>query len=290
MQCEAYSSGHVSGSLCEPLCTKKEILLKKCIGHHGVKLEVLKMDWNGEEMIMKTFRPLGWKNGLASDHFKGTSRTSEVSKSLFMKEANETIFNSILGGTHAENTQRFLEKLFSECDLHGDGVLGPQEQAMCWALIQTEEYVLYSVLDECNGAVPAVRGVCGNVFAVGYASPLSKKIMVASWSLRAKVALSLLEMLVSLENTPYGTLHMCDVHESNYGVWFDSEDRPFAQAIDLDSTWFGPRVSAVKFDTIRDQPCNNDSGCDFIRCHVRCNESTGTCSDEVASNNLQVRL
>lgn len=48
----------MAGSICEPLCIRKEIKFRNCLGH-GVKLHVLETEWNGDTVVLKTPRPLG---------------------------------------------------------------------------------------------------------------------------------------------------------------------------------------------------------------------------------------
>ena len=38
------------------------------------------------------------------------------------------------------------------------------------------------------------------------------------WSLKARLAVAILELVQSIEQTPYGTLYLCDVLEDNVGL------------------------------------------------------------------------
>lgn len=58
LQCQNYSKGLISGSLCGPLCDTKEIQFDKCLGH-GIKLHVLRAIWKGNRVILKTPKVLG---------------------------------------------------------------------------------------------------------------------------------------------------------------------------------------------------------------------------------------
>lgn len=75
-----------------------------------------------------------------------------------------------------------------------------------------------------NSAMPEVLGTCGNMFAVQFApsAPFLEFHVdwaeVRDWGFRARLALALLEMIESLEETEMGTLYLCDVQESNFGV------------------------------------------------------------------------
>ena len=110
-----------------------------------------------------------------------------------------------------------------ECDVHSDGVLSYWETITCWQLISTDEYILYSLLHD-NSATPSVYGACGNMYAVEYAT--SQPFLgvqtslsdVRSWDFRAHLAAAMLDMVEAFEDTIYGTLYLCDVQESNFGV------------------------------------------------------------------------
>ena len=284
----------MTGSLCEPLCVTEDVHFQKCVGDHGVKLQVLQAEWKDKVMILKTFRPFGWKNRVDDDS-NDTNMMMDLTRDQFIAQANATLFNGILGRTHSELTIQLLKDIFAECDLKGDGILLSNESEPCWGLVQTEEYVLYSLLKE-NDVIPKIYGVCGTMFAVEYIRPLTSEKYVGfesilagrrPWKLRANLALGLLDMIESLEETPYGTLYMCDVKEANYGIT-EKEDGLIAKPIDLDYTWFGREVSAVKFDwLVRDKTCKG-TGCDFMDCQVGCNSTAETCSNVVITNNLQV--
>lgn len=284
----------MTGSLCAPLCSK-DIHFHSCIGNHGMKLEVVKVDWGGKEMILKTFRPWGYESGTAVSSFEGNN--GKVTKKEFIKQANETLFNGMLGRRHSPTVDRVLEKLFMECDLHGDGLLSHKEVISCWGLIHTGEYVIYSLLNSSVN-VPDVYGVCGNMFAVEYATVFTSDQYVGyesilvnrrPWNLRVKLALALLDLVEALDNTPFGILHMCDVKEANYGI-VHRKDTFTAKAIDLDSAWFGSRISTKKFEPLPEGGCQKDADCELLYCHVHCNISTGRCMDEVLSNNLQASV
>ena len=52
-QCRDYASGVVGGSLCEPLCVRREVEFVRCLGH-GVKMHVLQAQWAGNTVVLKT--------------------------------------------------------------------------------------------------------------------------------------------------------------------------------------------------------------------------------------------
>ena len=113
-----------------------------------------------------------------------------------------------------------------ECDVGSDHFFSYHEAISCWQLGLNDEYVIYSLLQD-NPAMVDVYGACGDVYALQYVptEPLlgySLSLMDGrSWSFRAELAVALLDMVEVLEDTQYGTLHLCDFQEPNFGVVSD---------------------------------------------------------------------
>ena len=197
---------------------------------------------------------------------------------------------NLAGGREVVNTLETVERVFSECDVLGDGRLSYSEALVCWSLLETDEFVLLSLLRGAS-AVPDIYGVCGNMYATQFASSqtlLDRELAVLdgrTWSLRARLAISLIEMVASLETTPYGTLYLCDVKGPNFGmVRHHGNSQLTAKAIDLDLSSF--ETISNRFEHHRQKECLIDSDCSFVDCRIAC--SKGTCSGPVISNNLQV--
>ena len=138
-------------------------------------------------------------------------------------QANLSVFYNIAGRTYTSRTTEVLNEVFTECDVGQDGILLFDESIACWELVETGEYMLYKMLRDSTAAL-YVYGTCGNMYAVqfadaepymGYKTSLSE---TRPWSLRARLAVAILELVESIEQTPYGTLYLCDVQEANFGV------------------------------------------------------------------------
>ena len=116
-----------------------------------------------------------------------------------------------------------LDEIITECDVGGDGILLLPEATACWELRETDEYMLNMMLKDSSATLD-VHGTCGNMYGIqyadaepfmGYKTSLSE---ARSWNLRAQLAIAILELIESIEHTPYGTLYQCDVHEANFGI------------------------------------------------------------------------
>lgn len=282
--------GKVTGSLCEPLCVSREIQFKRCLGH-GVKLHVLEAEWNAHTIVLKAPKGLGSKRARA--HLKSVGMKFDLTKENFIQNACATISSNVAGEKHpgaSEAIMKLVEDILEECDYLHDGVLGNSEALTCWQLLETDEYVIYSLLQGREG-IPDMYGVCGHMYAVQYA-PSEPYIRPESssdrqeWELRARLALGLLDMIESIEHTPFGTLYLCDVQKPNFGV-VRREDRLVAKAIDVDISFFQSQLeSMVRFEV--NESCTKDSECKVINCEVPCDVATGKCSGKLVSNNLQV--
>ena len=116
-----------------------------------------------------------------------------------------------------------LDEIFTECDVKNDGIFLSTEALACWEFIHSNEYIIYMLLRD-SGVIPEVYGTCGNMYGVQYidAGPYIGCMTCSSddrtWTYRAQLAIAILELIEKLEHTPYGTLHLCDVHEGNFGL------------------------------------------------------------------------
>ena len=138
-------------------------------------------------------------------------------------QANLSVFNNIAGRTYTSRITEVLNELFTECDVGQDGILLFDESIACWELVETGEYMLYKMLRDSIAALD-VYGTCGNMYVVQFADAEAYMGYKTSgsetkpWSLRARLAVAILELVESIEQTPYGTLYLCDVQGANFGV------------------------------------------------------------------------
>ena len=116
-----------------------------------------------------------------------------------------------------------LEDIVAGCDVQADSVLHDHELVICWQLITTPEYVRFALLQGHSG-IPDLYGNCGPMYAVQFVNPkpfLGYETVDAdkrSWKYRVQLSLAILDMIESVEETPYGTFHICDMQEANFGI------------------------------------------------------------------------
>ena len=58
LQCQNYSKGLITGSLCSSFCDTHELQFEKCLGH-GIKLHVLRAKMKGNKVVLKIPKKLG---------------------------------------------------------------------------------------------------------------------------------------------------------------------------------------------------------------------------------------
>ena len=231
------------------------------------------------------------------------SWSSHLTQEKFLRKANITLFKRVFVGskTNAQSLVKLLsESVAAECitehHMSNGQKLRNIEALNCWQLVASEEYIITSLM-QGKPHIPELKGVCGDIFAVEYVAPLNSDQFLGinsvlssqrSWNFRVRLALALLDVIEFAEETPYGTLHCCDVKESNFGV-VEQDDELVVKMIDLDGSWFGPVISSLMFEArISNRTCKHNSDCNFDACHVECNTTSGTCSNKLLSNNLQV--
>ena len=77
-------NGAVTGSLCEPLCVRREVEFVRCLGH-GVKMHVLQAQWGPNTIVLKTPKPLGDK--MATLHLERPGKyMRKITKEEFIRE------------------------------------------------------------------------------------------------------------------------------------------------------------------------------------------------------------
>lgn len=284
LQCVNYTKGLTSGSLCYPLCTD-EIKYKECLGH-GVKPHVLRTNWQGKDIILKVKRELHERRVV---HHLTELQPSMLNRKYFDLVANLSFINYILDINNLVD-KKIFDYLYTEC-AGTDGILSYQEMWHCYALLESDEFLL-SVLLKDSLCVPKLYGICGHVFGVEYfpvemLEALPRLIVdERTWSTKAKLGLAMLDMVKRLDETPYGTFYLCDIQFTNFGV-LKLKSSIIVAPIDVDIAWLAPQMKQVMKGESRVN-CSSDDDCHFISCMGRCDRTKKKCDPNSYSNNLIV--
>lgn len=81
------------------------------------------------------------------------------------------------------------------------------------------------------------------------------------WENRARWALA----LQSLEDTPYGSFHLCDIKKDIIGI-VEGQKGMIAKALDVHTSRFGDALTY----RVRNRSCKNDADCSLGHCLVEC--------------------
>ncbi|XP_047293255.1 divergent protein kinase domain 1C isoform X1 [Homo sapiens] len=224
--CQDYQGGTLAGDLCEDLCVAGELLFQRCL-HYNRGKKVLQADWRGRPVVLKSkeeafssFPPLSL---LEEEAGEGGQDMPEAE--LLLMVAGEV--KSALG----------LELSNSSLGPWWPGRRGPRwrgQLASLWALLQQEEYVYFSLLQDLSPHVLPVLGSCGHFYAVEFlaaGSPHHRALFPldrapgAPGGGQAKaisdIALSFLDMVNHFDSDFSHRLHLCDIKPENFAIRSD---------------------------------------------------------------------
>ena len=211
----------------------------------------------------------------------------------FIKIINRTLSMELFAGKDFPKREA-LDKLFDECDINTDRNIHFNEAASCMRIFGSEEYIFYLLLHGTQG-IPEIYGTCGNLFAVESSPAVRLRAPgfvqnPKTWQKRAKIALSMLDMVEAFEKTQYGTLYLCDVQEINFGVTERSDGTYEVLAIDMDISFFEKQMHYMAIQQAKaKKKCQKHEDCDFMSCWSECDMEQNICKPELYSSNLQVR-
>ena len=281
--------GSTGGSFCNDLCSSYVVKGAECLGH-GVKDDVVLLHLKQRKVVLKSVRAK--VDSMVQSGLQSVDPHMEHSISVLEIHVRNAL--SFIGvEATAEDTSLVEKAISKECDVDGNSKLSYSELTICLQLAFTEEY-LFSLLLEGNPAVPVVYGTCGAQLAVEYidTNPFGRKwhvspyvTAVGSWQERAEMAIAFLDLVESIEHTPYGVLYLCDVQTSNFGLEKLDYGRYRAVAIDLDISFFEKAMAAI---VVQQDICSSDEDCDFISCKSKC--VNGYCTKRLHSSNFQVSI
>ena len=288
-QCQQYFDGRINGTYCGRLCSPVHGTTSvRCpSSHNGEKDKVFFVNQNGYDVVLKA-------NSKFLHHAvkKALERLRDAQIHSLLINFNvilEKAISAVLFHGQKNIPPNILQDIARECDYDVNGVVSTQEALSCLEVVTSKEYLMYKVLYPSPG-IPNVFGTCGRLYAVEALDVGAMEDYLTvdrrPWSQRAQMALSFLDVIESLENTPYGVAYLCDVREDNFAV----KDGTSVFIIDLDTVLFQEEASYEldKQFHISDK-CSNNADCnDLVSCVTECNKTSGVCQESLLSNNLEV--
>lgn len=223
-QCRDYQGGWLTGGLCEDLCVAGHLLYQRCLYYERGK-KVLQAEWRGRPVVLKSkreafssFPPLGLLEEEAGPGDQGTPEAEllllvagEVKNTLGLELPNSSV-GSLWPARRGPGWRRQL--------------------ASAWSLLQQEEYVYFSLLQDLSHHVLPVLGSCGHFYAVEYL-PTGSPHHTALFPLDdtahqggqaqaiSHIALSFLDMVSHFDNDFSHRLHLCDIKPENFAIRSD---------------------------------------------------------------------
>ncbi|CAM4509464.1 divergent protein kinase domain 1C [Caretta caretta] len=282
--CLDYRKGALTGDLCEDLCVAQKLVYKQCLYYDRGK-KVIRADWKGQPVILKSKKEIF--SSYQSLRLLDEVETQDVPETeLLLMVALEV--KNVLGLELSNNT---MGPLWTR----RRGLHWKAQVASMWSLLQQEEYIYFSLLQDVSKHVLRVIGSCGHFYAVehltaGHARhktifPLEDAVGPSFTGTKSKVkaitdiALSFLDMVNHFDNDFSHRLHLCDIKPENFAIRNDLT----VVAIDVDMAFFEPKMR-----DILEQNCTGDEDCNFFDCFSKCDLRIKKCGAERANNNLQV--
>ena len=154
-----------------------------------------------------------------------------------------------------------------------------------WNLLQDPEYVFLMLFKHFD-VFPEVYGTCGGLYIVEEVAPLDlpallERTSFSAWAGRAKVALSILDLLEELDTMFDYPVHLCDVKAEHFGM----SEQGRIKYNDADNVYLKPVLDRSIGDG---SACSKHSDCDFFDCKGQCDLIKQKCSGGVVNNNLQI--
>ncbi|KAL1489484.1 hypothetical protein ABEB36_014371 [Hypothenemus hampei] len=279
--CSLFDKGLALGSLCAPLCISKDILSLTCHSFQSAKDAVFSAEWHDIKLVFKSVpmdvQPIHWyDNGVlkypTEKEFLSTIRT------IVKRKLNLTLaYDTAVRLTH-------LKPSYEEQDLKKRHL----EMDHLWYLLQDNEYLLSTIFTD-KDIFPQPIGTCGPYFAVEYLEPIrittgvfSVEDSLATWSLKLKLALNILDLLEELDSSFREPFHLCDIKLNHFGY---TSNRKKLKFIDLNMA-FPRTIIASLFKDLNF--CDKDLDCQYLDCKAMCNKTSNMCDNLVTSDNHQI--
>lgn len=212
----------LTGDLCEDLCVTQTLTYKRCLYYDQGK-KVIQADWRGLPVILKS------KKEIFSSYHSLASLEEMESQGISETELLLMVALEVKNTLGLELPNKTVGPLWKKRSPNWKAQL-----ASLWSLLQQEEYIYFSVLQDISKHVLRVIGSCGHFYAVEYLtaghawhSTLFSVEDAVGASLsgiknKAKaitqIAISFLDMVNHFDNDFSYPLHLCDIKPENFAI------------------------------------------------------------------------
>ena len=289
-----YRNKEVAGQACQPLCNKNTLHYDKCSNYkRGKKVIFLTCDacekYGPVRVVLKTKSELTERETLELFYDEDGELTPEGFKFVvnIMHDSVKLNFGRPVDGlSERDDILTFLWGYNYDIYVKENGRNASSVAIQSiWSVVQQLEYTFYKIY-EGYSFVPKLYGTCGPVYITEYTPPgdaLKSEVSIGwsiDWSYRAKIAVSLLKLLETIDSKLHQTLHLCDVKGENFGLNRANQ----ATLVDTDSVFFQDSLMSQ----MQHSNCTQNKDCDFFDCRGLCDTITNKCLEIRTNNNLQV--
>uniref|UniRef100_A0A0B6Y0H3 FAM69 N-terminal domain-containing protein n=1 Tax=Arion vulgaris TaxID=1028688 RepID=A0A0B6Y0H3_9EUPU len=282
--CQVYNEKYTTGNLCHELCVTKQLDLHSCYSYKD-DLKRYRVD----DIIFKVV-----------DNPNLVFKEERIEEGLTSAEFLQQVKDLLLYELGHPNTDLLLKQLVLDFDINQDGKINLGEaQNMWWVLIQPNFLNFYIFQDSVS--IPHLNGTCGGISVWYYlylmegtslyrkTTPWPISIFTSNfyrwtlphWSLRAKVMLSLVELVEEMYEKDGVRYHLCNVnglslyHHSSYEVAITDD------TMLLSSQQIHNRLSNIT--------CHYAHDCILTpQCQTSCEFSSRQCTDRIIRPTIAV--
>ncbi|XP_055896522.1 divergent protein kinase domain 1A-like [Biomphalaria glabrata] len=275
--CQEYKEKNVAGDMCDSLCNEKEIDIGSCTSYS----DILQIFQNGDLVFSVQNDP--FHSWLIDSIVEGTKLKR------FVFDVDKHI-QSELGLT---DTSALMSRIIGDFDLNKDGNLNLGEAQSIWRLLKQPFFLAFYVFQDST-AVPHLNGSCGGIsiwhrphlttgdnlyhskgpWPLSLFSSHAYRWTLPAWHKRAKVMLSLLELVEEMYEKNGVRYHLCNVSGltlyqlPNYEVTLSEE------AMMLSSNQVAKRLANIS--------CQSSSDCTLThQCQTVCELTTAQCTGKL---------
>ncbi|KAK2495774.1 hypothetical protein MC885_020739 [Smutsia gigantea] len=295
--CDQYRKGVISGSLCQDLCSLRQVEWGACLSSVPGQ-QVYSGLWQGKAVTIKCGIEEGLRPQAGSDTVPGRELVlfDKPSRGTSIKEFREMTLSFLkvnLGDL--PSLPALVGQVLLMADVNNDGKVTLAEAKSVWALLHRTEFLLLLSLQKEHA--PRLLGYCGDLYiteTVPHSSwpgatlppllrpllpPALQQWLGPAWPWRAKIALGLLEFVEELFHGSYGTFYMCETTLANVGY---TAKHDFRMA---DLQQVAPEATVRRF--LQGRRCEHSADCTFGHdCRAPCDKLLRQCKGDLIQPNL----
>ncbi|XP_005107722.1 divergent protein kinase domain 1A-like [Aplysia californica] len=279
--CAEYARKDVAGTLCEDVCQTITIDTDGCVDT-SQRLLILQKGMN--RLVMTD--TLGHPHALLEEGY---------SVQQFLERLRAFVRHELGEGDHSV----LIKRLFKEFDRSGDGMLQLGEAQSLWRLLRQPYFLSFFIFQD-SPSVPYLNGTCGQLtvwhepynrarhvlyrraspWPLSMFSDTAYRWTLPSWMRRAKVVMSLLELVEEMYEKEGVRYHLCHMD----GLTLHMHPKDFEVLISHNAMLLSARQVQNRLSNMT---CRRHSDCYLTeQCQTSCDYQTGRCTDSLVRPTL----